>query len=299
MRLLIIVAVFVVFSFNSATATSYLGSLYHNGCWNKVNSPSYWPALQDSQECQKKAPGTDFYCPNGFSKELTQGTPIHLQGQFSWSVAPEGDTVDAYGNITKKDNEHPGIFYSLGEENEDTQNYYTDPRVSPSQPFPQHAESHAAGVILTQKGLGLELWNSDESSPDSPVWSFRADQCVLNACKEQINPGGTAGIKTIATPPLALASAYTEYLTPPPPGFELQANTQYTLKATLTDLGNDVVRLKGQLYEGSTLKQEGQVEFDKGRFLPTADEEDLRGCAFRAKSPAESESIRFFLYDHL
>jgi hypothetical protein len=80
------------------------------------------------------------------------------------------------------------------------------------------------------------------------------------------------------------------------PSFALVKGRAYWVRVTLTGEGSDWVRLRGELFDNSTLVQVAQVRFRLDDYLPLT--EQLKGVIGRAPGPDLSELITYNAFDY-
>lgn len=117
--------------------------------------------------------------------------------------------------------------------------------------------SHGAGAIVTERGLGLELWFNN-GTPNAYVWDQSNGRCLMDV--QGTVPPGTLCLSDTPNPDSYVTTA---------PGFTLQRNKPYDLRITYTPVSGWVY-MHAELWDGSTgaLIQQAQVGFQPSTFFP-------------------------------
>lgn len=195
----------------------------------------------------------DWYRPPELAKQrstLEVGGQIKLQTRFMWM----GTGTVPY--VENKTGEHAILGLTQGTIVGPlgcSQKGYSENLVnSPSQPGEQQwIHRYGVGVLVSPKGLNLELWNGDGTSY---LWSQTNNRCAI------LVPSGTqAGMCLSATPNPS------GYITSNA-GFSIQKGSYYWLRQTLTgnpDGKTGWVRLYAELLQqtanSTILLQQGQL----------------------------------------
>jgi hypothetical protein len=204
--------------------------------------------------------GFDWYFPSGFSKSKStlgySGGTLLLQSRFIWNGS---------GLITG--GEHALVAYTQGSQ--------TDKLNSPLQSPRQTLFRYGAGAFVSDVGLALELWSvPGGTQPDTSIAWEQVNQCGWMIAKKTS--------ANLCIPLITLAHALSNppdsYITSNP-GFTLSKGRIYWVRITLTGEGNGWVRLKGELFDGSTLVQMGQIGFVRDQYMPLS--EQLKGSIGR------------------
>lgn len=159
--------------------------------------------------------------------------------------------------------------------------------------------THGAGVIATEKGLGLELWflnpvngSYDDGTPDAYVW-YQTDGRCMQAVQGGVPPGT-----------LCLLSEETQdgaYMTASP-DFQLTRGQTYIMRMSLTPAQDGWVILEGQLWEEranrggmvEVLVQKARVGFQYTTFFPDANQNIVPYFARTPGNPTE-QYVRYLV----
>lgn len=240
------------------------------------------PSLRTNGFC-----GFDWYSVPNLQKQrevLTNMGTIKIQSRFQWQgwqynlPALKEHTVLA---LTQDTYTNQGDYC-----NQVWQQYLN----SPAQPTQQWLHKHGAGAILTERGLGLELWNPDKTAW---VWDQSNNRCAILA------PVGP-------TNKMCLSSSYNAagYVTPNP-NFVLQRGKFYWVRVTYTGFinqGSAWTQMKAELLEetssGVIKIQEAMVNFITAQYLPISGTMQVTIARTNPEVAYQAHPVKFWAFDY-
>lgn len=215
------------------------------------------PALQINGFCY-----FDWYKPDNMQKSqntLKQGGTIQLQARFQWQ--PPGYNSSAL-------TEHSILAFTQGEFSGATavcpfqRNSVQELLNSPEHPSRQWLFRYGAGLILTPKGLGFELWNGDQTAH---TWDQTNSRCMQSTLT------GNTSINCLPNDPIS-ASYITES------DFTLTHGMYYWVRLTMQGhliSGQHWTKMRGELVQetpsGATVVQHGSISFLTDSYFPLDD----------------------------
>ena len=202
----------------------------------------------------------DWYRPSSFAKSrsvLDNGGQLKLQARYQWMGSGEVPFIQ------NKTGEHAILAFTQ----QTMQASLSCPQKGTTEelknslrhPVRQWLHRYGAGVLLSPKGLHIELWNGDGTAY---TWSQFNGRCNVHI------PTGQVGNLCLGSQPNQIS-----YITNNSnPNFKIQKGSYYWLRQTLTgnpDGKNGWTRLKAELVLdtgfSATLIQEGQIDFITGQ----------------------------------
>lgn len=208
---------------------------------------------------------------------LQAAQPLYLQARLIWDGAA-GSVITT--------GQHAVVAY--------TQRAATN---NPCNPQGQMLHTHGAGAIVSDCGLGLEIWRRDDTNgngfnddtPNAVAWSQERNGCAVDVAS-----GAPLGMCLPSTPNTW------GYLTRAP-GFTLRRGVAYWLRIKLyKDAAVDRTTLYADLIEetpsGLVLVQSGLVIFPTSVYFPVAGQALEATIARTPGSPAEP-SVQYVAFD--
>lgn len=245
------------------------------------------PALKSSGYCY-----FDWYRPSNMKKdkqELLNNGMIKLQARFQWQGKDKGNvplTEHSVLALTQKQLNNYTQHCGYTNTNEELKN-------SIAQPERQWLHKYGAGVILSPLGLGLELWNGDQTAW---VWDQTNDRCVSKAPIEKLK------IMCIGNKEEDIS-----YITEAP-HFKLKRGKYYWLRVTYKGEvkdGVNWVKMTGEVLEenmfGLNLIQKGSIGFILNQYFNTFEPLET-SVAKTAPNGNEDfynpEDLKYWLFDY-
>ncbi|MFI8616004.1 hypothetical protein ACIGHN_10900 [Acidovorax sp. NPDC077693] len=224
--------------------------------------------------------GLDFQYPSTFAKaraSIQNGGQIKLQSRFVWG-GPAGSPIGG--------DEHAIVAFTQG-----ANNSYVNG-------FLQPLWTHGVGAFVHPNGLHLELWFRNDDNGNGTIADDVTKADVWgqypNNCRTEINGVGNTNVDCLGGTPHSGG-----YMTPS--AFSLKKGAIYWVRITVADIPTNPLfaSLQADLLEetpsGVVLRQQGLVNFDKGRHFPDYSS-PLKGTI--ARTGGSGEVIQFNAFDY-
>lgn len=215
-------------------------------------------------------PGYDWSYPTTYSRDksvIDNGGTVYLQSYFVWD-GHNGDVITT--------DEHGIVAFTSGAQS------------GTSSAFPPQSPlfEKGAGAFVRYDGLSLELWNVNTAEKG---WRISAGA----RRGTPIFPGQYL----LDAPGLPSNKSLRSYIEDTPPGFQLKKGTGYWVRVTLSPSinGTGWAYLKGELFEGTTLKQQAAMDIVMATWLP---ESTLKATIGRGSAMGNDDVLNFWSFDH-